>query len=126
MAQQKWNWLVTMRLQAQSLASLSELRIQHCSELWSRLQLLLRSFVLWLWCRLAAGALIQFLDWEPPDAMGAKKTKKLKTKQTNKQKMRFNILPMIDSITYLILCQIWFFLWNIMQFFMFIYYPIHS
>ena len=34
--------------------------------------------LLWLWCRLAATALIQSLAWEPPYAVGAaqKKTKK--------------------------------------------------
>ena len=36
--------------------------------------------VLWLWCRLAAGALIQPLAWEPPYAAGygPKKQKKKK------------------------------------------------
>ena len=38
MAQQKQIQLGTMRLQVRSLASLSELRIQHCYELWCRLQ----------------------------------------------------------------------------------------
>ena len=40
----------------------------------------------WLWCRSAAIALIQPLDWEPPYAAGtALKSKKQKT---NKQKNR--------------------------------------
>ena len=38
MAQQKRSRLGTMRLQVQSLASLSGLRIQHCCELWCRSQ----------------------------------------------------------------------------------------
>ena len=35
-AQQKWIWPVTMRMQVWSLASLSGLRIWHCGELWCR------------------------------------------------------------------------------------------
>ena len=44
--------------------------------------------LLWLWCRLAATALIRPLAQEPPYAMGAAldKTKRQKQKQTNKQK----------------------------------------
>ena len=67
-AQQKWIWLVTIRLQFRSLASLSVLRIQlavscgvgcrHSEDL----------VLLWLWCRPAATALIQLLAWEPPYA----------------------------------------------------------
>ena len=42
--------------------------------------------LLWLWCRLAATALIGPLAWEPPYAMGAtqKKTKKKKKNQKTK------------------------------------------
>ena len=36
--------------------------------------------LLWLWCRLAAVALIRPLAWEPPYAVGTA----LKSKQTNK------------------------------------------
>ena len=44
--------------------------------------------LLWLWCRLAAGALIQPLAWELPHATGAtlKKAKKKKKKKKNKNK----------------------------------------
>ena len=38
MAQQKRIWLVSMRMQLQSLASLSGVGIWHCRELWCRLQ----------------------------------------------------------------------------------------
>ena len=38
--------------------------------------------LLWLWCRLAATALIKPLAWEPPYAAGAAQEK---AKQTNKQ-----------------------------------------
>ena len=47
-------------------------------------------FLLWLWWRLAAVALIGPLAWEPPCASGAalksKQTKKQKQTQTNKNK----------------------------------------
>ena len=45
MAQQKQIQLGTKRLQVQSLASLSELRIHHCCELWCRWQTSLGSGV---------------------------------------------------------------------------------
>ena len=51
MAQSKRIWLVSLRMQVQSLASLSRWKILSCRE---------------LWCRLAAEALIQPLAWEPP------------------------------------------------------------
>ena len=60
-----------MRMQVQSLALLSGLRIWHCHELWCRSQMQLRSHVAVLWCRLAAAAPIRPLAWEPPYAVGA-------------------------------------------------------
>ena len=45
MAQQEQIWLVSMRMQVRSLASLSGLGIQRCSELWCKLQMQLRSCV---------------------------------------------------------------------------------
>ena len=45
MAQRKWIPLGTMRLRVWSLALLSGLRIQRCSELWCRLQMWLRFHV---------------------------------------------------------------------------------
>ena len=68
MAQQKQIQLGTMRLQIQSLASLSGLRIWHCHDLWCRSQMWLGSGVVWLWRGLAAAALIEPLAWEPPYA----------------------------------------------------------
>ena len=44
-----WTPLVSMRMCVQSLASLSGLRIQHCSKLQHRSQLQLWSALLWLW-----------------------------------------------------------------------------
>ena len=48
--------------------------------------------LLWLWCRLAAVALIQRLAWEPPYSSGvALKSKKIKRKErTKKRKKRKN------------------------------------
>ena len=62
-----------MRTQVQSLALLSGLRIGCCSEL-----CVCHSYLalLWLWCRLAAVALIRPLVWE----CSPKKTKKKKKK----------------------------------------------
>ena len=50
--------LGTMRLQVRSLASLSGLRIQHCCELWCRLQM-----------RLGSGV-AEAPAWEPAHAVG--------------------------------------------------------
>ena len=44
-ARQYRTQLVSMRMLVQSLASLSELRVQHCCELWCRSQMRLRSQV---------------------------------------------------------------------------------
>ena len=49
---------------------LSGLRIWCCRELWCRSNTWLRSWLLWLWCRPAATALIRPLAWEPPHAAG--------------------------------------------------------
>ena len=68
-------------MQVQSLALLSGLRFQRCSELWYRSQIWLGWELLWLWRRLAATALIQPLAWEPPYASDtALKSKQNKTK----------------------------------------------
>ena len=58
-----------------SFSSLSGLRIQCCCELWC-----LDLVLLWLWCRLAATALIGSLAWNlhMPPVVGSKKTKKKK------------------------------------------------
>ena len=64
--------LVSMRTQLQSLALLSELRIQHCRELWYRSQTQFKSgTLLWPWHRPAAAAPIQPLAQELPYATGA-------------------------------------------------------
>ena len=85
MAQWKQIQLGTMRLGVQSLASLSELRIQHRHELWYRSQMWLRFHVPRLWWRPAAVDPIRPLAWEPPYARGAAlKRKKIKIKNGNK------------------------------------------
>ena len=51
--------------------------------------------LLWLWCRLAALALIRPLAWEPPYAAGAalkRKKKKKKKKERKKEKKRKEFL----------------------------------
>ena len=69
-AQQKRNQQGSMGTQVKSLASLSGLRIQGCSELWCRSQTSWDSVWLWLWWRPAAVAPIRPLAWEPPHATG--------------------------------------------------------
>jgi len=58
-AEWKQIWLVSMRMRVRSLSLLSGLGIQHCHELWCRLQMQLGSQV-----RLAAAVLTQPLVWE--------------------------------------------------------------
>ena len=88
--------LGTMKFRVCSLALLRGLRIQHCSELWYRLQTRLGSHV--------AVALVQAwirpLAWEPPYATGAAqemaKRPKKKKSQTNKQ----NQLSGVKKLTF--------------------------
>ena len=77
-----------MRTQVQSLAWLCGLRIQHCCKLQCRSQTGFDLALLWLWCWLAAVALIQPLGWELPYAMGValKKRKKKKEKKRKEKK----------------------------------------
>ena len=76
-----------MRLQVESLALLSELRIWRCRELWCGLQTRLGSCVVWLWRRPVAAAPIGPLAWEPPYATGAAQemAKKKKRKGNSEQ-----------------------------------------
>ena len=59
-----------MRMQVQSLASLSGLRVRRCCELWCRSQACLRPGIAVAGRRLAAIALIGPLAWEPLCATG--------------------------------------------------------
>ena len=79
MAQCKRIWIASTRTQVRSLASLSGLRIQHCSELWYRLQMWLRSHVA------VAEVQLQFdpLAWEPPCAAGVALKRQKKKKDSD-------------------------------------------
>ena len=70
MGQRKRIWLISMRKQIRSLASLSGLRIRCCRELWCTSQTQSDPALLWLRCRPAAIAPIGPLAWERPNAMG--------------------------------------------------------
>ena len=76
-----------MRLQVQSLALLSRLRIRHCHELWCRSQTWGSDPAL-LWCKLAAVAPILPLAWETPYAVSA--TLKSKKKRVKWYKLYYN------------------------------------
>ena len=78
MVQQKRIQLGTMRLQVQSLASLSGLRILVAVSCGVGRRRGSDLGLLWLCCRLAATAPIQPLAWEPSHAMGAGFKKKKK------------------------------------------------
>ena len=82
MGQQKRIRLGTMRLRAQSLASLSGLRIWPCCERGIGHRCGSDPALPWLWCRLAAIAPIRPLAWEPPYATSMS----LKSKNRNKNK----------------------------------------
>ena len=60
-----------MRMQVQPLASLSGLRIWHCSGCGVGHRHSSDLALLWLWRRSAVAALIQPLAWELPYAVGA-------------------------------------------------------
>ena len=79
-------------LQVRSLTLLSRLRIQHCCELWCRLQTWLRSGVGVAVAQAGGFSSMRPLAWEPPYAMGAalegkkdQKKKKTHTKTKLKQ-----------------------------------------
>ena len=80
MAQQKQIRLGTMRLQVQSLALLSELRIWHYHEYGVGRRCGLDPALLWLWCRPVATTPIRPIAWEPPYAVGVA-VKRQKTKK---------------------------------------------
>ena len=72
-----------------SLASLNGLKIWCCHELWCRSKTWLGFCVAtWLWCRLAATALIGPLAWELPYAAGEAQERK-KQKKTPKLDLEF-------------------------------------
>ena len=79
MAQQKQIQLETMRLQVQSLASLSGLRIHVAMSCGVGRRRSSDPVLLWLWYRLAAVAPIRPIAWEPPYVAGTALQKEKKT-----------------------------------------------
>ena len=82
-------WLVSMRIQVWSLASLSRLRIQGCCRLQCRSQTWLRSGVTVAMAQASAAAPIRPLAWELPCAAGAA----FKTTQNKKHCGRLRKVP---------------------------------
>ena len=122
MAQQKRIWLVTMRTQVWSLASVSGLRIPHCHELWCSSQMRFGSGVAVAWLRPVATALIQSIAWEPPYATSValkrqkEKEKRKETKEINNFKLHSSIrmwhqrtISWTSQINWLELCFYFFF-----------------
>ena len=58
-------------------------------------------WLLWLWCRLAAVAMIQPLAWEPPYAVGGspKKTKQKQNKTSDVTKKRNRLTDAENKLT---------------------------
>ena len=104
MAQRKQIQLGTKRLQVQSLASLSDLRIRRCRELWCGLQTGSDRVLLWLWCRPAAVAWIRPLAWELPCAVSAAEGKKKRPLQIPIKKNMGPLRPSpVKSFSFLLL-----------------------
>ena len=76
-----------MRLQVQSLALFSGLRIRRCHELWCRSQTQLGSH------RLAAVAPIRPLAWEPPYAAGVALEKAKRQKKKKNESTKYTLRP---------------------------------
>ena len=87
MAQWKWVWLASMRMQVRSLALFSVLGPGVAMNCDAGHRCSLDPVLLWLWCRPAAVAPIQPLAWELPHASGVA-LKRQKTKKKKKKKKR--------------------------------------
>jgi len=85
-----------MRLQVQSLALLSGLRIRRCPELWCSCRCGSDPELLWLWQRPAATAPIGPLAWEPPYAAGVA-LEKAKTHNNNNNNAYNTVPPDLHS-----------------------------
>ena len=81
MAQWKDTQLISMKMWVWSLASISGVRSQHCLNYGKGHGYGSDLVLLWLWCRLAAVALIQPLAWEFPYATGEVALRKKKDKK---------------------------------------------
>ena len=99
-------WLVSMRTQVRSLASLSGFRIRRCCELWCRSQIQLRSdpalLWLWLWCS-PVGLPIGPLARGPPYAAGVA----LKSKNKRKESVSVCVWQIMPS-TFQLVSPPWF------------------
>ena len=80
-AQRKRTQLVSKRMQIQSLALLSELRIWHCRELWCSLQTWLRSDV----AVASAGTAVALIHWIP--SLGTSTCRKHSPEKCKKRKI---------------------------------------
>ena len=84
-AQQKWIWLASMRIQVWPLASHSGLMIWHCHELWCRSQMWLRSAIAVAVVKASSYSSNSPLAWEPPYAMGEALKGKKKNSDENRR-----------------------------------------
>ena len=96
-AQRKQIRLGTTRLPVRSLASLSDLRVWRCCELWCICRHGSDPTLLWLWHRPAATTLIQPVAWEL--AYAASAALKRKKDQKKKKKKNPGILSSHLSVT---------------------------
>ena len=81
MAQQKWIWLVSVRMWVRSLGLAQWVKHPGINSIYGS-----NPMLLWLWSRPAAAALIRPLPWEPPYATGsALKTKRKERKRERKE-----------------------------------------
>ena len=82
-AQQKWIWLVSVRMQVRFLALLSRLKIQHCHDLWCRSQTWLGSQVAVAVVKASTEAPIRPVACELPYALGVVLKRPKKKKKRN-------------------------------------------
>ena len=101
-AQQKWIWLASQRMQVQSLAFLSGLRIRHCMSCGVGRICGSDPSLLWLWCRPAAIAPTQPLAWEPPYTMGV-----AQNNNNNKKRVTLMLSSKVDFVDLIELLISW-------------------
>ena len=86
--------LVSIRIQAQSLAWLSGLGIWCCHKLWCRCRCSSHPVLWWLWCRPAAAPPVRPLAWE----LGMPQVQPRKSKKKKKKKVEENFLSLIKHL----------------------------
>ena len=87
-----------MRTQVQSLVSLSGLRIRLAMTCGVGRRRGSDPVLLWLWCRLAATALIRPLAWEPHAHDAALKSQKEKNKQQQKKLLALENYSVVQKL----------------------------